>query len=286
MRLPFLRPKDPAAPRARPAAAPLGDDALVQLARTRARQRLVGALVLLAVGVIGFPLLFETQPRPMSPDMPIEVMRPDGSAAPKAAQATPAKVLPLNLPPADAGVETAVTAAAAPPSAPVTASTAPTVSTASTTATASASAPTRPPSAAGQAQSTVAPVVLAAAPRVAASAVVPAAKASAAAPRVAASAPPRAAASAAQAVAAEAAASAPGPGRFVVQAGAYTEPTKLREARQKVERLGLKTYTQVIENDAGKRTRVRVGPFATRQEAEAVAAKVKATGLQVNVLTL
>ena len=102
MRLPFLRPKDPAAPRARPAAAPLGDDALVQLARTRARQRLVGALVLLAVGVIGFPLLFETQPRPMSPDMPIEVMRPDGSAAPKAAQATPAKVLPLNLPPADA----------------------------------------------------------------------------------------------------------------------------------------------------------------------------------------
>jgi DedD protein len=83
-----------------------------------------------------------------------------------------------------------------------------------------------------------------------------------------------------------AAASGAAAGRFVVQAGAYTDATKLRDARQKVERLGLKTYTQVIDSEAGKRTRVRVGPFATRQEADAVAAKVKATGLQVNVLTL
>ena len=75
-------------------------------------------------------------------------------------------------------------------------------------------------------------------------------------------------------------------GRFVVQAGAYTDPGSLRDARQKVEKLGLKTYTQVIESDAGKRTRVRVGPFETRQEAEAVAARVKAAGLQVSVLTL
>ncbi len=74
--------------------------------------------------------------------------------------------------------------------------------------------------------------------------------------------------------------------RFVVQAGAYSEAGALREARQKVEKLGLKTYTQVIEGDAGKRTRVRVGPFATRQEAEGVAAKVKATGLQASILAL
>ena len=72
----------------------------------------------------------------------------------------------------------------------------------------------------------------------------------------------------------------------MVQAGAYNDATKLRDARQKVERLGLKTYTQVIDSEAGKRTRVRVGPFATRQEADAVAAKVKAAGLQANVLTL
>ena len=74
--------------------------------------------------------------------------------------------------------------------------------------------------------------------------------------------------------------------RFVVQAGAYSEAGALRDARQKVEKLGLKTYTQVIEGDTGKRTRVRIGPFATRQEAEAVAAKVKATGLQASILAL
>ncbi|MEP6874862.1 MAG: SPOR domain-containing protein, partial [Burkholderiales bacterium] len=35
----------------------------VQQARTRARQRLIGAAVLLGIGIVGFPLVFETQPR-------------------------------------------------------------------------------------------------------------------------------------------------------------------------------------------------------------------------------
>ena len=279
MRLPFLRPKDPAAPRTRPAAAPVGDDATVQAARTRARQRLVGALVLLAVGVIGFPLLFDTQPRPMAPDMPIDVMRADAGMPAKpaltpaqttahtaaAVPAQPPKAMPLNLPPADAGAEATPEPAAA----------APTVR---------------------AAQSAVVPVVVpvagpaAPAASLPKTAPLPPAKASAAAPKPAASAAPVAASAkpvqAPATAAPMAAASGAAAGRFVVQAGAYTDATKLRDARQKVERLGLKTYTQVIDSEAGKRTRVRVGPFATRQEADAVAAKVKATGLQVNVLTL
>ena len=72
----------------------------------------------------------------------------------------------------------------------------------------------------------------------------------------------------------------------MVQAGAYSEAAALREARQKVEKLGLKTYTQVIESDNGKRTRVRIGPFTTRQEAQAAADKVKAAGLQASILAL
>jgi DedD protein len=71
-----------------------------------------------------------------------------------------------------------------------------------------------------------------------------------------------------------------------VQVGAFTDPATLREARARVEKLGLKTYTQVIEGDAGKRTRVRVGPFATREEATAAAARLKAAGLPGNVLAL
>jgi DedD protein len=74
--------------------------------------------------------------------------------------------------------------------------------------------------------------------------------------------------------------------RFVVQAGAYLDAASLRDARQKVEKLGLKTYTQVIETPTGKRTRVRVGPFESRAEADAVASRIKATGLSVVVLTL
>src|SRR6195952_1632664 len=41
--------------------------------RARARTRLMGATVLLLIGVIGFPLLFETQPRPIPVDLPIEI---------------------------------------------------------------------------------------------------------------------------------------------------------------------------------------------------------------------
>jgi DedD protein len=74
--------------------------------------------------------------------------------------------------------------------------------------------------------------------------------------------------------------------RFVVQVGAYTDPATLREARQKVERLGLKTYTQVIETDAGRRTRVRVGPFDSRADADEAARRLKAAGLPANILVL
>ena len=38
--------------------------------------------------------------------------------------------------------------------------------------------------------------------------------------------------------------------------------------------------------DAGKRTRVRLGPYTTRAEADAAAAKLKAAGLPANVLAL
>src|SRR5215218_4244381 len=68
----FKRNSDPAAA---PAVVDAGD--AVQQARTRARRRLIGAVVLLAIGIIGFPLVFETQPRPIPVDVPIEIPRRD-----------------------------------------------------------------------------------------------------------------------------------------------------------------------------------------------------------------
>ena len=61
---------------------------------------------------------------------------------------------------------------------------------------------------------------------------------------------------------------------------------RAREARQTLEKAGLKTYTQVADTKEGKRIRVRVGPFETRAEADKAAAKVKTLDLPASVLTL
>ena len=75
-------------------------------------------------------------------------------------------------------------------------------------------------------------------------------------------------------------------GRFVVQVGAFADAGKARDARQKVERAGLKTYTHVAETKDGKRMRVRVGPFANRAEADKAADKIKGLDLPAAILTL
>jgi DedD protein len=74
--------------------------------------------------------------------------------------------------------------------------------------------------------------------------------------------------------------------RYVVQVGAFAEVVKAREARLKVEKLGLKTYTQVITNAEGRRIRVRVGPFETEADAEKAAKRIKAADLSAAVLKL
>ena len=74
--------------------------------------------------------------------------------------------------------------------------------------------------------------------------------------------------------------------RFIVQVGAFSDDSKVRDARAKLERGGLTTYTQAVQTKDGKRTRVRVGPFTGRAEAEQAAAKIKALGLPAAVLSL
>jgi DedD protein len=74
--------------------------------------------------------------------------------------------------------------------------------------------------------------------------------------------------------------------RFVVQFGAFADPQSAREARQKLERLGIKTYAQEVDTSAGKRTRVRMGPYTSRSEAEKALAALRKAGLDGKVLTL
>ena len=278
--LSYFKPRsEPSAEPPSPAAAPVEPDA-VAAARSRARRRLIGASVLLGVGVIGFPLLFETQPRPVPVNIPIEIPRKEGAAplvlAP-AAPTAPASVTPPGATPApapqraatpperagteiieraaDQGRELPVAAATATPPAPPTATSAVPSPQPSPKPTLAAKLPTPAPS-------------------------------RAASPAAAAATPPKPADDGARARALlDGQASAPA-SRVVVQVGAYADASKLAEARQKLEALGLKTYTQVVETDGAKRTRVRVGPFANRAEADKAAARIKAAGLPVAILTL
>ncbi len=290
MRIPFLRPKTASATPDRARPAPMGDDPTeVQAARTQARRRLVGAVVLLLIGVVGFPVLFETQPRPLPIDTPIEAPRRDTVASGMTGQeAAPPKLQPLPVLPADPGAEeTPASAASAPAKTGSGSGAAPALSKVAPVVLAAAPALALPPVPASTAAAVPAPVVAkASAPVIkpvptatATAKPVPPPAAKPVAPPAAVPAEPPEKPVAAASAGAEVA-------RFVIQAGAYSEAGKLREARAKIEKLGLKTYTQVVDTDKGSRTRVRVGPYATRAEAEAVAAKVKRGGLPAAVLAL
>lgn len=259
----FKRSNDAEAPAA---AAP---DA-VAAARSRARQRLIGATVLLGIGVIGFPLLFETQPRPIAVDIPIEIPRKDGA---------PPLVLPAPAP-ALSSASAAVLAADAAANDRDRAALRSMPKAAPPEIVERADDAGREPDAKAQVSSV--PVrggAISAAASPAAAAKPPPAASKPAVAR------PAEDGARAQALLNGQAASAPA-ARVVVQVGAYSDADKLREARQKLEKLGLKTYTQVVEVDGAKRTRVRVGPFETRADADKAAARIKAAGLPVAILSL
>lgn len=249
---------------------------VVAAARSRARQRLIGATVLLGIGVIGFPLLFETQPRPIAVDIPIEIARKDGA---------PPLVLPAPAP-ALSPASAAVLEAEAPAAEPVRAARRSATKALPPEIVERADDAAREPEAKTAAalappRATVgAPASAAASASAAAAAKPPAAASKPSAVRLAEDDGARA-----QALLNGQAGSAPAV-RVVVQVGAYSDTDKLREARQKLEKLGLKTYTQVVEVDGSKRTRVRVGPFETRADADRAAARIKAAGLPVAILSL
>jgi DedD protein len=249
----------------------------VQRARTRARQRLIGAIVLLVIGVIGFPLVFETQPRPIPVDIPIEIPKKD---------ALPPLVAPAPTPNSSVPAVVAAPASRPRPSA----------------------LPSEPKPAEEIITESRTEAGREVAPRTASQSAAVAASAAAEVPRRAvtvASAPARAVASTlapAKPAEAESRSSADGERarallegrpssgadaqRFVVQVGAFADADAARETRLKVEKLGFKTYTQVAQTPSGSRIRVRVGPFASRGEADAALAKAKTAGLAAVVLTL
>ena len=63
---------------------------------------------------------------------------------------------------------------------------------------------------------------------------------------------------------------------FVVQVGAFADAAAATALRDKLRAAGISAFTDTVNTDGGKRTRVRVGPAMNRAEADALKAQVKA----------
>ena len=182
------------------------DNQSMDVLRQRARHRLMGATLLVLLGVIGFPLVFDTKPREVSADIQIDM--PDRESV-RPAQAPAAPV--ADKPPVPDSVKLPE---------PQALETLPKEETVNITA----AEPSKP-------KDEVAP-------------------------------------------------------RFIVQVGAYSDESKVKEVRAKLERAGFKTYVHVAQLKEGKRTRVRIGPFDSKDEAQQTVKKIKALNFTAAVLTL
>ena len=69
-----------------------------------------------------------------------------------------------------------------------------------------------------------------------------------------------------------------GGGGFAVQVGAFSDEDKVREAQGKLAHAGFKSYTEKLASRNGERTRVRAGPFASREAADTARDKIRTIG--------
>jgi DedD protein len=68
-------------------------------------------------------------------------------------------------------------------------------------------------------------------------------------------------------------------GNFYVQIGVFSNPEKVKQLQSKLNESALKSSTELIETPKGSKTRLRIGMFSSKSDAEAALVKVKALGL-------
>jgi DedD protein len=217
--------------------------------RARARHRLIGASALLLAVAIIVPMVLDPNPKPVNENIPIDIPSERAPFTPR-----------LSLPPvpaADAGTPP-------PDQAPV-------VAPAKADARVDAKAEVKP----------TAPAAPAAPkppsePKTAAKAGTKADEA----------APSKAEVARKVSESPETAAPASNAGKFAVQAAAPASEKAARELAERLKKGGFTTYTEVVETKDGVRHRVRIGPYATREDAEKARARLKAQGINGNLVAL
>ncbi|MCO5100436.1 MAG: SPOR domain-containing protein [Burkholderiaceae bacterium] len=247
------------------------DPALTQ--KKRARRRLVGAVVLGIVAAIVLPLVLDSEPRQTITDVEIEI--------PPREAALPALDSPAQPEVAAAGVAEDAVALPPAPAEPI--------AVPKPDPKAEAQLPPRreaKPST-EQAPARIEPKPgPAAPPRSSAKSEAP--KVAGAKPHSEASVPARSESGAAKSSTTRSESrpepASAGASRFALQLGAFANAGSARAQLDKARRTGLRAYTETVNTAQGERTRVRVGPFASREEAEKARATLKLSGIDSSVV--
>lgn len=201
--------------------------------KKRARRRLIGAIVLVAAVAAVLPMVLDSEPKPTSQEINIQIPSPDAKGG------FTAKAVPAAKAGAAKRDEPAVTA----PPEPAT------------------------PVAEPQKEAAPAPKAVAEKP--------PEKKADKAAEKAAEKAPEKPAEKAVEKPVAK-----PAPGTYFIQVTALGDTDKAQQVKQQIADVGVRSYTEVVAAGKGNVTRVRAGPFATRDEAEQARAKLATVGLE------
>lgn len=317
----FLQRKKTPVPETRKRTPPPQDPVTVEALRTRARRRLIGAAVLVGGAVVGLPTLFDKPPRPADQTFKVRMAAPDGAAAVSVKAAVPATAPQSVLAaPASSSVSGAAGSTLSLATAAGTAAVGMLPGTGKkpradeAVITESKSDPkaeadarddriarekikadrlkadkareaekVREAEQAREAEKTR----LARAARKAKEAKDAQDARDAAEARRDAARKAKDAKEAKAAKAAKADSDADKPRRYVIQAGSFAEAGAARELGRRIGKLGLDSHEQHVETAAGSaRTRVRLGPFNSKDEALRAAARLKAAGLNAAVLPL
>lgn len=76
------------------------------------------------------------------------------------------------------------------------------------------------------------------------------------------------------------------PSKFVIQVAALATQDKVNDLQGKLKEAGIKSYTQKIATASGERIRIRVGPFGSKEDADKVRARLGKLGLNGTLVPL
>lgn len=244
--------------------------------KKRARRRLVGAVALVLAAIVGLPMILDSEPKPVADDIAIEIPSKD-KAAPPAASGRPANPSAVSGTAVPASLDPKEEIVAAPASA-ARADDAATTRDQEKTAKESAAqrADEKAKIEAKPTHETTKPASVKPHREVHAASKTETKPAAAPVDRDDDAARARAilAGKADPAKTAE-----KKPAKFVIQVAALATKEGVNELQARLKDAGIKSYTQKIATISGDRTRIRVGPFGSKDEAEKMRARIVKLGL-------